>query len=88
VKEDAVEQSDWWSEDPDRVIEQAREQKEFSREDTSTEKRVEVGFLIHAGLRIAALSGSWTVIRSRALVVSSTGAPVRAEPPQPLDNRD
>ena len=33
-----------------RVVEQAREQEIFSREDTPTEKRVEAAFLYHAGL--------------------------------------
>jgi len=34
----------------DRVVEQARQQEIFSREDTPTEKRVEGAFLYHAGL--------------------------------------
>ncbi|WP_256545626.1 hypothetical protein [Halobellus inordinatus] len=33
-----------------RVVEQAREQEMFSREDTPTELRVEAAFLYHAGL--------------------------------------
>jgi putative transposase len=32
------------------VVEQAREQEIFSREDTPTEQRVEAAFLYHAGL--------------------------------------
>jgi len=34
----------------DRVVEQAREEEIFSREDTPTDQRVEVAFLYHAGL--------------------------------------
>jgi len=34
----------------DRIIEQAREEKVFSREDTPTEQRVRAAFLYHAGL--------------------------------------
>ena len=34
----------------DCVVEQAREEKIFSREDTPTEQRVEDAFLYHAGL--------------------------------------
>jgi putative transposase len=34
----------------DRVVENAREEEVFSREDTPTEQRVEAAFLYHAGL--------------------------------------
>ena len=34
----------------DRVVEQAREQRIFLREDAPTEQRVEAAFLYHAGL--------------------------------------
>ena len=37
----------------DHIIEQAREEEIFSREDTPTEQRVLAGFMYHAGLSFA-----------------------------------
>ena len=56
----------------DHIIEQAREEKIFSREDTPTEQRVLAGFVYHAGTLIQP-------VHSAVSVTLTAGVPSRGE---------